>query len=111
MTAVCQIIIRLLQIIILVMDTKRCGHHAYKLLLLTFKMNARLHRMLDKALALDHDERWALITILLDNLEIDSPKSVANDWADEIRKRKSELESGVTTPTPWFMVRARIQNM
>ena len=59
-----------------------------------FGMNERINQILEEALALDHDERSALMVTLLDNLDTDSPASVANAWADEIRKHKLELESG-----------------
>ena len=72
-------------------------------------MDARINHILDEALALDHDERSALMVTLLDSLDTDSPASVADAWAEEIRKRKSELESGVTKPIPWATVKARIQ--
>ena len=72
-------------------------------------MNARINHILDEALALDHDERSALMVTLLDSLDTDSPASVVDAWAEEIRKRKSELESGVTKPIPWATVKARIQ--
>ena len=70
-----------------------------------------MNRILDKALALENDERSALVTTLLDSLETDFPASAANNWADEIGKRKSELSSGATRPIPWSTVKARIQDL
>ena len=71
-------------------------------------MNARINHILDEALALDHDERLALIVTLLDSLDSDSP-TVADAWTEEMGKRKAELESGVTKPIAWATVKARIQ--
>ena len=68
-------------------------------------MNARIKQILDEALALDHDERSALMVALLDSLDTDSPAPVADAWAEEIRKRKSELQAGVTKPIPWATVK------
>ena len=72
-------------------------------------MSARINHILDEALTLDYDERSALMVTLLGSPGTDSPASVADAWAEEIRKRKSELESGVTKPIPWATVKARIQ--
>ena len=72
-------------------------------------MNARINHILDEALALDHDERAALMVTLLDSLDTDNLASATDAWAEEIRKRKSELQAGITKPIPWATVKARIQ--
>ncbi len=72
-------------------------------------MNARVDRLIDEALELAPDERSAVALLLMDSLDsLDGDDSVTEAWAAEIRKRKSELRSGVVRAVPWDQVRARL---
>ena len=71
-------------------------------------MNARVDHLLDEALALDPDERSALVAALLDSLDGEDEATVTKAWADEIRRRKDELRSGASSAVPWVEARARL---
>lgn len=71
-------------------------------------MNARVDHLIDEALALAPDERSAVVLALLDSLDGEDETAVAKDWADEIRRRKSELRSGATLAVPLAEARARL---
>jgi putative addiction module component (TIGR02574 family) len=71
-------------------------------------MNARIDHLLDEALALEPDERSALVVALLDSLGGEDEATVTKAWADEIRQRKGELRSGAATAVPWAEARARL---
>ena len=74
-------------------------------------MNARVDHLLDEALALEPDERSALVVALLDSLDGEDEATVTKAWADEIRRRKEELRAGVHAPLPWAEVRARLTDL
>ena len=71
-------------------------------------MNARVDHLLDEALALEPDERSALVVALLDSLDGEDEATVTKAWADEIRRRKDELRSGAASAVPWAEARARL---
>ena len=74
-------------------------------------MNARVDHLLDEALALEPDERSALVVALLDSLDSldgEEETTVTKAWADEIRRRKEELRSGAAFAIPWAEARARL---
>ena len=71
-------------------------------------MNARLDHVIDEALALDPNERSAVVIALLDSLDGGDEASVAKAWLDEIRQRKHDLRAGATQPVPWGEVRDRL---
>jgi len=71
-------------------------------------MNARVDHLIDEALALAPDERSAVVLALLDSLDGEDEATVAKAWADEVRKRKSELRSGVVQAVPWDQAKARL---
>jgi len=71
-------------------------------------MNARVDHLLDEALALEPDERSALVVALMDSLDGEDEATVTKAWADEIRRRKGELRSGATSAVPWAEARARL---
>ena len=71
-------------------------------------MNARVDHLLDAALALEPDERSALVVALLDSLDGEDEATVARAWAEEIRQRKNELRSGAATVVTWAEARARL---
>ena len=71
-------------------------------------MNARVDHLLDEALALEPDERSALVVALLDSLDGEDEATVTRAWADEIRRREDELRSGAASAVPWAEARARL---
>ena len=75
------------------------------------RMNARVDHLLDEALALEPDERSALVAALLDSLDGEDEATVTKAWAEEIRQRKDELRSRAATALPWAEARARLTNL
>ena len=71
-------------------------------------MNARVDHLLDEALALEPDDRSALVVALLDSLDGEDEATVTKAWADEIRRRKDELRSGAASAVSWAEARARL---
>jgi putative addiction module component (TIGR02574 family) len=71
-------------------------------------MNARVDHLLAEALALEPDERSALVIALLDSLDGEDEATVSGAWAAEIRRRKAELRSGAVQAVPWPEARARL---
>jgi len=71
-------------------------------------MNARVDHLIDEALALAPDERSAVVLALLDSLDGDDEAAVTTAWAEEIRRRKSDLRSGAAHAVPWAEARARL---
>ena len=71
-------------------------------------MNAIINHILDEALTLSEDDRSALIFTLLDSLQTDNAAFVERAWADEIRKRKADLQMGLTNEIPWELAKAHI---
>ena len=74
-------------------------------------MNARVDHLLDEALALDPDERSALVVALLDSLDGEDETATTKAWAEEIRRRRDELRSGAATAVPWEEARARLNTL
>ena len=73
-------------------------------------MNARIDHLIDEALALEPDERSAVVIALLDSLDgEDDSAAVARAWADEIRQRKRDLRSGASQAVSWADARARLE--
>jgi putative addiction module component (TIGR02574 family) len=75
------------------------------------RMNARVDHLLDEALALAPDERSALFVALLDSLDGEDEAAVAQAWAEEIRQRKRDLQSGAAKAIPWSEARARLNKL
>lgn len=71
-------------------------------------MNARVDHLIDEALALAPDERSAVVLALLDSLEGEDEATVSKAWAEEIRRRRSELRSGAARAVPWDQAKARL---
>ena len=71
-------------------------------------MNARVDHLIDEALTLAPEERSAVVVALLDSLDGDPDAMVVKAWADELRRRKSELRSGAVQAVPWAEARARL---
>ena len=72
-------------------------------------MNARVNLLLDEALQLPPEERSAMVLALLDSLDVDDEVTAVRAWADEIRRRKTDLQSGAATAIPWSEAQARLR--
>lgn len=72
------------------------------------RMNTHLDHVIDEALALIPKERSALVLALLDSLEGYDEPAAAQAWAEEIRQRKSDLQSGSIKAVPWNEARVRL---
>ncbi|HEX2078632.1 MAG TPA: addiction module protein [Longimicrobium sp.] len=69
-------------------------------------------QLLEKALALTPEQRIQLAQELLESVEWEDeddedPAAVEAAWADEIKRRVEELDSGLAEPTPAAEVFAR----
>lgn len=71
-------------------------------------MNARVDQLLNEVLALSPEERSALVVALLDSLNGEDEGAVTKAWADEIRRRRADLRSGVASTVTWKEARARL---
>jgi putative addiction module component (TIGR02574 family) len=72
-------------------------------------MTPEVSDLLEKALALPPEARAALAGSLLESLDDDPPDpGVEAAWADEIKCRIEELDSGKVKPIPWEEARRQI---
>jgi len=72
-------------------------------------MTPEVSDLLKKALALPPEARAALAGSLLESLDDDPPDpGVEAAWADEIKRRIEELDSGKVKPIPWEEARRQI---
>jgi putative addiction module component (TIGR02574 family) len=71
-------------------------------------MNARVDHLIDEALALAPEERSAVALALLDSLDGEEEATVSRAWADEVRRRKQELRSGLSRAVAWEEAKARL---
>ena len=74
-------------------------------------MNARVEQLLDEALDLPVDERWALAVALLDSLDGDPDPSIGEAWRSELRARRDQLRAGLVVAAPWLDAKARLQSL
>lgn len=71
-------------------------------------MHARASHLVDKALMLAPEERSAVLLALLDSLEGEDQPAVDAALAEEIRRRKEQLRSGIADAAPWEEAKARL---
>jgi putative addiction module component (TIGR02574 family) len=71
-------------------------------------MHTRVDQLIDKALMLAPEERSAVVLALLHSLEGDDQTAVNAAWAEEIRRRKEQLRSGMADAAPWEEAKARL---
>jgi putative addiction module component (TIGR02574 family) len=65
--------------------------------------------LLQEALRLPAEARAALAAELIDSLEDVKPEEGAEAaWAEEIRRRLTEVDAGKVTPIPWPEAHARL---
>jgi putative addiction module component (TIGR02574 family) len=66
--------------------------------------------ILKQALALPPDERVSLASLLIESLDTEVDEDAEEQWREEVRRRLSQLESGLVTTTPWPEVRALLND-
>lgn len=71
-------------------------------------MNARVDHVIDAALALVPQERYAVVLALLDSLDGEDESLVARAWQEEIQRRKEGIRTGAIKMVPWAEARARL---
>jgi putative addiction module component (TIGR02574 family) len=71
-------------------------------------MSQRVADLLDAALALSESDRAELADLLAASLS-PLPSSLHPAWADELRRRVAEIESGHLQRIPWNEVRRQAQ--
>ena len=65
--------------------------------------------LIEEALRLPPEARAALAAELIESLEgVEPDEDVEAAWADEIRKRLAEVDSGAVKPVAWEEARRRI---
>ena len=67
-----------------------------------------IKHIFEAALELPPEARAALAGTLLDSLEGPVDETVENAWADEIKRRLRELDSGTSKTIPWAEARRQI---
>ncbi len=68
----------------------------------------RVGHLIEEALLLAPEERFAVVLALLDSLDGNAESAVNTAWADEIRCRKEELCFGMAKAAPWAQAKARL---
>ncbi len=71
-------------------------------------MSQTVAEILDAALALSESERAELTELLAASLT-SPPSSLHPEWAAELRRRASEVDSGKVKPVSWDEVRRQVQ--
>lgn len=66
------------------------------------------NKLLQDALALSVQDRADLAAALLASLDEPADADVEAAWAEEIKRRIEEIDSGAVTPVPWPEARAII---
>lgn len=72
-------------------------------------MSQSPQQLLTEALEMPPAERGRLAALLIESLEPDSEEDIAASWANEIRRRAAEIDSGVVTLLSWEEVRQSIR--
>lgn len=70
-------------------------------------MNA-VTELFRRAADLSEEDRAALAGLLIESLESEADPNLDEAWAEEIRRRLAELDSGVVETIPWETVRANL---
>jgi putative addiction module component (TIGR02574 family) len=73
-------------------------------------MDALSQQILNAALSLPEHDRAVLAAELIESLDpsLDTEPDLESAWSEEIARRISAIDSGVTKLIPWEEVRARI---
>jgi hypothetical protein len=73
-------------------------------------MNGRAAHLLEEALSLPEEDRGTLAARLIESLEGAEESDVESAWAEEIRVRLQELDSGAVRCVPWSEARDKIMD-
>jgi putative addiction module component (TIGR02574 family) len=71
-------------------------------------MSRKLDKVLREALELEQEDRAKLAAHLIDSLDPGVDEGVEEAWAQEIRRRSAEIDSGAAKTIPWDVVRKRL---
>lgn len=74
-------------------------------------MNARVDHILDEALALETEERSALVIALFESLETSGDPAISDAWREEILRRRAALRAGASQSAPWSEVKSRLLSL
>ena len=72
-------------------------------------MDKDANEILKQALSLPPEARAALADSLFDSLDTEVDREGDERWREEVRKRISELDSGVVRPVAWPEINARLR--
>ncbi len=61
-----------------------------------------------QAADLSEEDRAALAGLLIESLESEIDPNLDEAWAEEIKRRLAELDSGIVEAVPWETVRANL---
>ncbi|MCD4726550.1 MAG: addiction module protein [Pirellulales bacterium] len=71
-------------------------------------MKTAIQELLNTALSLPEGDRADLAASLIESLERPFDSDAQNAWAEEVRRRLAELDSGLVKPVPWEEARQAI---
>ena len=71
-------------------------------------MSTKGQRLLEEALALPPGERADLAATLLESLDEGEDEGLEEAWAEEIKRRMEDVESGRVKTIPWSEARRRL---
>lgn len=72
-------------------------------------MGPKAQKLLEAVLELPDDERADVAGALLESLDAPAEEGVEEAWADEIKRRIEEVESGAVKTIPWEEARHRLR--
>lgn len=72
-------------------------------------MSADLTDLIRMAWELPDEDRATLAVLLIESLDAEPREEVEQAWAEEIRRRLADLDSGAVESVPWGTVRARLR--
>jgi len=71
-------------------------------------MTRKAQRVLEEGLTLRPEERADVAAILMESLDDSVDEDVEQAWADELKRRIQEVESGAVETVPWSEARRRM---
>jgi putative addiction module component (TIGR02574 family) len=71
-------------------------------------MTSKAQRILEEGLTLRPEERADVAANLMESLDDSVDEDVEQAWADELKRRIQEVESGAVETVPWSEARRRM---
>jgi putative addiction module component (TIGR02574 family) len=71
-------------------------------------MNARVDHLLAELLLLPEQDRFAVVTTLMDSLQGGAETEHARAWQDELAARRQAVQDGSASLSAWGHARARL---